>query len=155
MLMGGGAPGIHQATFEAILTGNTIGPLGTNTAAAQAQGIALNGGTNVGDIFDIYLELGGAGSDKNTVNNWTASNGQDDIRIRQRQSTTVHLTAASGTSTTYSGGTTDTAAIALHSGEQHDDRTRVGNSLWQRRWFRGRVPAVSFRRRVRSLGTSH
>ncbi|MCX6982630.1 MAG: cadherin-like domain-containing protein [Verrucomicrobia bacterium] len=97
MLCGGGAPGIHQGTYEAIITGNTVGPLGTNTSAAQGQGIALNSGTNAGDIFNIFLELGGTGADKNTVNN-DATLG--DIRIRQRQSTTVHLTAKNGAGTT-------------------------------------------------------
>ena len=112
MLLGGGAPGIHQGTYEAIISGNTIGPLGTNTAAAQTQGIGLKGGTNVGDIFDIFLELGGTGADANTVNTLTATNGLDDIRVRQRQSTTVHLTAKNGAGTTaYAGGPTDTTAV--------------------------------------------
>jgi len=116
MLLGGGAPGAHQGLYEAILTGNNIGPLGTNVAAAQLQGIGLNGGTNVGDVFNIYVTLGGVNAaEKNTVNNFTVTNGLDDIRLRQRQATTVHLTAkdASGVTTTnYGGANNDNAAVA-------------------------------------------
>jgi hypothetical protein len=111
-LQTGGGAGASSGTYEAIVTGNTVGPLGTNTAAAQSQGIAMNGGTNVGDTFQIYLEVGGTGADKNTVNNWTATNNRDDIRLRQRQATTIHLTAKNGAGTTdYAGANNDNAAV--------------------------------------------
>ncbi|MGC4016901.1 MAG: hypothetical protein QM755_20670 [Luteolibacter sp.] len=110
-LTAGGGGAATSGTYEAIVNSNTVGPLGTNTSAAQGQGIALNGGTQPGDTWQIYLSIGGNGTNKNTVNNWISASALDDIRVRQRQSTTFHLTAENGT-IGYSGGTSDITAVA-------------------------------------------
>jgi hypothetical protein len=67
------------------------------------NGIHLNGGTVPGDTYTICTNIGGAGGLANSVSG-SGANGGTDIRVRQRQSTTVRLP-------TYGGAATDTTAV--------------------------------------------
>jgi uncharacterized repeat protein (TIGR01451 family) len=84
----GSLPG--DLTFDATVTNNTVSnPNGANSL----QGVLVNMGTNAGDNFAACMDvrtnsLAGAGADGD---NGTLNNGGFDLRMRQRQSTTVRL----------------------------------------------------------------
>src|SRR5262249_40220890 len=91
---------------NATVTGNTVGPLGTNTAAAQGVGIRLNSGNTAGDAYATCAQIGGTSplTLRNTLTNSGIAGSDSDYRVRQRFATTVRLPG-------YSGTTTDTAAV--------------------------------------------
>ena len=77
-----------SGSFNAKVTGNTVSNPGTG--GLPMNGIHLNGGTVPGDTFAICVDIGGAGALANTING-SGANGGTDVRLRQRQSTTVRL----------------------------------------------------------------
>lgn len=102
LLTGGGASA-QSGTFNATITGNTIDTPGntSGTISIPKNGIHLNGGTVPGDTYAICTQIGGAGALANSV----ATGGKDavpptigdiDIRLRQRQATTVRLPGYGG-----------------------------------------------------------
>ena len=110
VLAGGGASA-SAGTVNTTVTGNTIEQPGTTAAtiAIPKQGIHYNIGTVPGDTFSACAVIGGAGALANQVHasgsDGTPATGIDaDIRLRQRQSTTIQLPGYAGTAT-------DTAAV--------------------------------------------
>ncbi len=105
MLAGGGASA-SAGTFTTTVTGNTIEQPGTTpaTIAIPKQGIHYNIGTVPGDTFTACAVIGGVGALANQVHasgaDATPATGMDaDIRLRQRQSTTIRLPGYGGTAT--------------------------------------------------------
>ncbi len=92
LLTGGGASAM-SGSFNAKVTGNTVSNPGTG--GLPMNGIHLNGGTVPGDTFAICVDIGGAGALANTING-SGANGGTDVRLRQRQSTTVRLPGYGG-----------------------------------------------------------
>jgi hypothetical protein len=92
--------GIASAgTINATVTGNTVANPGTNASiGGPFQGIGLNNGVTPGDTFATCAHIA-----SNTAPG-SGRNGGSDIRVRQRQSTTVRLPG-------YVGGATDTGAV--------------------------------------------
>lgn len=104
-LITGGGASPHGGAFNATITSNTISNPGSNpvTAAIAKNGVHLNAGTVPGDTYAVCTNIGGAGALANALSNAGAPNelmlGGEDIRLRQRQSTTVALPGYGGTST--------------------------------------------------------
>jgi hypothetical protein len=98
----GGGAAATSGSVNTTITGNTIDHAST-TAGATTNGIHLNIGTNVGDTFADCAVVGGAGGLANSVAG-TGLLGGTDIRLRQRQSTTIRLPG-------YGGSATDTTAV--------------------------------------------
>ncbi|NEV00908.1 hypothetical protein [Bradyrhizobium uaiense] len=96
-----------NALLTAIVMGNTV----SNPGGFGNHGFELNAGTVAGDAQSVSLTLGGSGAQKNQFLG-SGANGGTDIRLRDRDNTTVGLHAGDGTS--YSGSATDTAAIASY-----------------------------------------
>ena len=117
MVTGGGAIAM-SGSFNAKVTGNTVSNPGTGSLAMN--GIHLNGGTVPGDTYAICVDIGGAGALANTING-SGANGGTDVRLRQRQSTTVRLPGYGGANNdntavqTYLSGRNLTAPSALAS----------------------------------------
>jgi hypothetical protein len=101
----GGSGVIGSGTMNVTVTGNTVTEPETQAPGALAtNGFHLNGGTTVGDTYQICLNLSGntlAGSGQDTI---PPGSTFGDFRLRQRQSTTVRLPG-------YAGGATDVAAV--------------------------------------------
>lgn len=101
LLTGGGATA-QSGALNATITGNLITQPGTNpaTASIAKNGIHLNAGTVPGDTYLICLDAGGAGALQNSVSTAGAPSdipaGGEDIRLRQRQATTVQLRGYAG-----------------------------------------------------------
>jgi uncharacterized repeat protein (TIGR01451 family) len=98
----------NGSVFNATVTGNTLSNPGTlNT---DFNGIHLNNGTvGATDNFTSCVDIGGAGVGNNVANSGsgvTAPNNVD-IRLRQRQSTTVRLPG-------YGGANSDDAAVVTY-----------------------------------------
>lgn len=89
---GGGATA-QSGILNANITGNTVGNPGTG--GIPMNGIHLNGGTVPGDTYAICANIGGAAALANSVTG-SGANGGTDIRVRQRQSTTVNLPGYAG-----------------------------------------------------------
>ncbi len=112
-LLTGGSATFESGAFNATITGNTITNPGNNpaTAAIAKNGIHLNGGTVPGDTYLICLDAGGAGALQNSLSTSGAPNdssaGGEDIRLRQRQATTVRLRG-------YGGASNDNAAVQTY-----------------------------------------
>ena len=87
-LLTGGSAAAMGGVFKVAVTGNTISNPGTG--GLPMNGIHLNGGTVPGDTYAICVDIGGAGALANTING-SGANGGTDVRVRQRQSTTVRL----------------------------------------------------------------
>jgi hypothetical protein len=84
-------------------TANTPGTINTDF-----NGIHLNHGVVATDNFTSCVDIGGAGLLKNTVvGKGTIAPNNNDIRLRQRQSTTVHLPG-------YGGANNDNAAVQTY-----------------------------------------
>lgn len=101
LLTGGGATA-QSGALNATITGNLITQPGTNpaTASIAKNGIHLNAGTVPGDTYQICLDAGGTGALQNSVSTAGAPSdipaGGEDIRLRQRQATTVQLRGYAG-----------------------------------------------------------
>src|SRR5207247_10311476 len=91
---------------QVTVTGNTANTPGTiNT---DFNGISLNHGTVATDNFTSTIDIGGAGPLKNNVvGKGTISPNNTDIRLRQRQATTVVLPG-------YGGANSDNAAVQAY-----------------------------------------
>ncbi|MGC1378890.1 MAG: cadherin-like domain-containing protein [Anaerolineales bacterium] len=117
LLTGGGASAMSGA-FNATVTGNVISNPGTS--GLPMNGIQLNGGTVPGDTYAICTDIGGAGALANTING-SGANAGTDVRVRQRQATTVRLPGYGGANSdntavqTYLSGRNITAPTALAS----------------------------------------
>jgi hypothetical protein len=119
-LEAGGGASAQSGNFIAKVIGNTVSNPGNNPSAdIPKNAFQLNLGTVPGDTFQGYLTLGGAGG---FANNFDAGGkdsvssptiGDLDVRLRERQATTVHLYAltAGGTQTGYSGANNDNTAV--------------------------------------------
>jgi hypothetical protein len=89
---GGGAPGDGTGFFNATATNNAVGPLGTNTSAAQGVGVRVTSGTASGDSFQSCAKIA-----LNTLTNSGITGTPSDYRVRQRFGTTVRLPGYSNT----------------------------------------------------------
>jgi hypothetical protein len=96
---GGGAPGDGTGFFNATAINNTVGPLGTNIAAAQGVGVRVTSGTASGDSFQSCAKIA-----LNTLTNSGITGTPSDYRVRQRFGTTVRLPG-------YGGALGDTTAV--------------------------------------------
>ncbi|MES5485986.1 hypothetical protein QMZ05_24805 [Bradyrhizobium sp. INPA03-11B] len=96
-----------NARLTAIVMGNTV----SNPGTFGNHGFELNAGTVTGDAQSVSLTMGGTGAQENQFLG-SGANGGTDIRLRDRFDTTVGLHAGDGTS--YSGSSTDTAAISAY-----------------------------------------
>jgi LPXTG-site transpeptidase (sortase) family protein len=103
LITGGGASAM-SGSLDATVTGNIIANPGTG--GLPMNGIMLNGGTVVGDTYAICTNIGGAGALANTING-SGANGGTDVRLRQRQSTTVRLPG-------YGGANNDNTAVQTY-----------------------------------------
>ncbi|MEA2219334.1 MAG: hypothetical protein QOJ35_1960, partial [Solirubrobacteraceae bacterium] len=107
----GGAASAQSGAVNATITGNTIDQPGntTGTLTLPKNGVHLNIGTVPGDTYAACAVIGGAGALANSLANAGADanppvGGGQDVRLRQRQSTTIRLPGYGGTAT-------DTAAV--------------------------------------------
>jgi uncharacterized repeat protein (TIGR01451 family) len=84
---------VGTTTMNATVTGNTIEEQGSPGAAGLTlNGILLNWGINVGNTSTACVDIGGAGAASNNApNSGNEAAGQTDVRLRQRQATTVRL----------------------------------------------------------------
>ncbi|HUK36460.1 MAG TPA: Ig-like domain-containing protein, partial [Vicinamibacterales bacterium] len=89
-------------SINAHVTGNAI----SNPGAFASNGFLLNAGTVSGDQHSVCLTLGGSGSAANSLTG-TGANGSTDIRLRQRQATTVSLAG-------YVGANNDNTAVQTY-----------------------------------------
>ncbi len=97
-VLAGGSASAQSGTVNMTITGNTIAEPGNTagTLGIPKNGIHLNIGTVPGDTYSACAAIGGAGALQNNVFNGGADasppvGGGQDIRIRQRQNTTVRL----------------------------------------------------------------
>ena len=102
VLAGGGASA-QSGTINTTVTGNTIAEPGNTAGTIELpkNGIHYNIGTVPGDTFQACAVIGGAGGLANTINVSGADavppTGVDvDVRLRQRQSTTIRLPGYAG-----------------------------------------------------------
>jgi hypothetical protein len=109
LITGGGATAF-AGTLSTNITGNTVQTVGTQAGPAgfPTNGIQLNAGTVPGDTYIVCANIGGAGALSNTISG-TGQNGGQDIRVRQRQLTTLRLP-------TYPGANNDNAAVVTFLG---------------------------------------
>lgn len=94
VLAGGGAAA-GGGTLSTTITGNTIEQPG-NLSTLDRWGMHFNIGTVPGDTYVACLVIGGAGALANTLNASGAGTNPFDVRLRQRQSTTVRLPGYAG-----------------------------------------------------------
>jgi hypothetical protein len=110
VLAGGGATA-QSGAVNTTITGNTIAQPGNTagTISIPKNGVHLNIGTVPGDTYQACALIGGAGALANSLaasglDGVPATVGDIDVRLRQRQSTTIRLPG-------YGGAATDTAAV--------------------------------------------
>lgn len=133
LLTAGGAnmnPGQpNNAALNATITGNTVSNPGT-LGSLTTNGIQLNAGTTSNstvtggtpDQYQVCLDVGGAGALSNSMAN-TGLNGGQDLRLRQRFSTTVRLPG-------YGGANNNDAAVQGYlSGRNTVASTAVSNNV--------------------------
>ena len=108
----GGSASLQGGAVNATITGNTIDQPGNTagTLGLPKNGVHLNIGTVPGDTYAACAVIGGAGVLANNLASAGADanpplGGGQDVRLRQRQSTTIRLPG-------YAGAATDTAAVA-------------------------------------------
>ncbi|MDQ1422435.1 MAG: hypothetical protein QOJ52_4397, partial [Acidimicrobiaceae bacterium] len=108
---GGGSASAQGGTINATITGNTIDQPGNTagTLTLPKNGVHLNIGTVPGDTYQACAVIGGAGTQANSLGSAGADavpsvGGGQDVRLRQRQSTSIRLPG-------YAGAATDTAAV--------------------------------------------
>ncbi len=99
-LTGGGAIALG-GNFDMTVVNNTV-KNNDATDGLPYNGIHLNGGTVPGDTYAICMDVGGSGLTNDPVG--SGVNGATDIRLRQRQDSTVRLPG-------YGGAATDAAAV--------------------------------------------
>ena len=97
----GGSGIVGSGALNATMTGNTVSNPGV--LVSIKNGAHLNGGVLPGETYQICFDFGGAGALANSIVG-TGTNGGEDFRFRQRQSTSVRLPG-------YAGGAFDTAAV--------------------------------------------
>jgi VCBS repeat-containing protein len=101
---GGSTP--QSGTINTTITGNTIAQPGTTpgTITLPKQGVHLNIGTVPGDTFQACAAITGNTLAASGADGVPATGIDADVRLRQRQSSTIRLPG-------YAGSTTDTAAV--------------------------------------------
>ncbi len=103
-LQTGGSGVVGAGDMKVTVTGNDVKTdPSTAPAPLPKHGVHLNAGVTTGDTYRVCLTLGGVGSQNDL--NGSGTNGGTDIRLRQRQSTTVYLSG-------YGGSSGDIAAVA-------------------------------------------
>ena len=113
-LLAGGSATAQGGAFNATITGNTIDQPGNTagTLSLPKNGVHLNIGTVPGDTYQACAVIGGAGALANSLSSAGKPGddgmgnlaGGEDVRLRQRQSTTIRLPG-------YVGAPTDGAAV--------------------------------------------
>jgi hypothetical protein len=105
VLAGGGATA-QSGVVNATITNNTIDQPGNTvgTLGIAKNGVHLNIGTVVGDTYAACAVITGNSLASAGADAVPAVGGGQDIRLRQRQSTTIRLPG-------YAGGATDTTAV--------------------------------------------
>ena len=119
LVITGGSGVIGGATMNVTATGNTVSNPGT--PAFPKNGIHLNSGPTVGDTYQVCLSLGGAGALANAITG-TGTDGSEDFRIRQRQSSTVRLPGYGGANNG------DAAVVAFVQGNNDPVSTPTGSA---------------------------
>ncbi|HEU5036360.1 MAG TPA: Ig-like domain-containing protein [Nocardioides sp.] len=95
VLAGGGATA-QSGGINTKITGNTIGQPGANPSIGIGRnGVHLNIGTVPGDSYQACAVIGGAGALANNLTG-SGSSGGTDVRLRQRQATTIRLPGYGG-----------------------------------------------------------
>ncbi len=119
-VLAGGSASAQSGNVNTTITGNLIAQPG-NTLGTQAiskNGIHLNIGTVTGDTYAACAAIGGAGALANSISTAgldgvpATGAGDNDFRLRQRQSTTIRLPG-------YGGAATDTSAVNLYIASQN------------------------------------
>ena len=105
MLAGGGSTP-QSGTVNATITGNTIAEPGNTpgTITLPKQGVHFNIGTVPGDTFQACAVISGNTLSSSGADGVPATGIDADVRLRQRQSSTIRLPG-------YAGSATDTAAV--------------------------------------------
>lgn len=105
-VLAGGGSTPQTGTVNATITGNTIAQPGTTpgTLTIPKQGVHLNIGTVPGDTFAACAAITGNNLADAGADGVPATGVNVDVRLRQRQSSTIRLPG-------YTGGATDTAAV--------------------------------------------
>jgi hypothetical protein len=110
-LLAGGSATAQGGSVNATITGNTIDQPGNTagTLGLPKNGVHLNIGTVPGDTYAACAVIGGPGALANSLASAGAdavppAGGGQDVRLRQRQSTTIRLPG-------YAGAATDTTAV--------------------------------------------
>jgi hypothetical protein len=111
-VLAGGSAAAQSGAVNTTITGNTIDQPGTTpgTITIPKNGVHLNIGTVPGDTYAACAVIGGAGALANTLSasgldgNPATGLGDVDVRLRQRQNTTIRLPG-------YPGANGDTTAV--------------------------------------------
>ncbi|HEU0316300.1 MAG TPA: hypothetical protein VFR49_03155, partial [Solirubrobacteraceae bacterium] len=113
-LLAGGSASAQGGAVNATITGNTIDQPGSTagTLSLPKNGVHLNIGTVPGDTYQACAVIGGPGGLANSLasagkpgdDGLGNLSGGEDVRLRQRQSTTIRLPG-------YGGAPTDGAAV--------------------------------------------
>jgi VCBS repeat-containing protein len=103
---GGGGSTVQSGAINATITGNTIAEPGTTpgTLSIPKQGVHFNIGTFPGDTFQACAVISGNTLASSGADGVPATGIDADVRLRQRQSSTIRLPG-------YAGSATDTAAV--------------------------------------------
>jgi hypothetical protein len=105
-VLAGGGSTPQSGTINTTITGNTIAEPGNTpgTITIPKQGVHLNIGTVPGDTFQACAAITGNTLAASGADGVPATGIDADVRLRQRQSSTIRLPG-------YAGSTTDTAAV--------------------------------------------
>jgi VCBS repeat-containing protein len=105
-VLAGGGSTPQSGTINTTITGNTIAEPGNTpgTITLPKQGVHLNIGTVPGDTFQACAAITGNTLAASGADGVPATGIDADVRLRQRQSSTIRLPG-------YAGSTTDTAAV--------------------------------------------
>ena len=97
----GGSAGAQSGTINTTITGNTIAEPGTTagTIAIAKNGIHYNIGTVPGDTYQACAVITGNSLASSGADAVPAAGGGQDVRLRQRQSTTIRLPGYAGVAT--------------------------------------------------------
>jgi VCBS repeat-containing protein len=108
-LEAGGSASAESGAFNATITGNTIDQPGNTagTLSLPKNGVHLNIGTVPGDTYQACAVIGGTGALANSLasagkpgdDGMGNLSGGEDVRLRQRQSTTIRLPGYGGAPT--------------------------------------------------------
>ncbi|HWJ81682.1 MAG TPA: Ig-like domain-containing protein [Nocardioides sp.] len=105
--LAGGSGTVQAGSFETRVTGNTVAQPGNTagTLTVAKQGVHYNIGTTVGDTFAACANITGNTLDQSGADTVPSTPFNFDVRLRQRQATTIRLPG-------YGGLNNDNAAVA-------------------------------------------